>query len=41
MNKLCFTAVVLNLNNFLTADFNKQILHKNEVSIDDFIGKCG
>ena len=41
MNKLCFTAVVLNLNNFLTTDFNTQILHKNEVYPDDFIDKCG
>ena len=24
MNELCFTVVVLNLNNFLTIDFNKQ-----------------
>ena len=25
MNELCFTIVVLNLNMFLTIDFNKQI----------------
>ena len=41
LNELCFTAVVLNLNNFFTTDFNKQILHKNEVSIDEFFDKCG
>ena len=28
MNELCFTVVVLNLNKFLTVDFNKQTLHK-------------
>ena len=28
MNELCFTVVVLNLNKFLTIDFNKQILNK-------------
>ena len=28
MNELCFTAVVLNLNKFVTIDFNKRTLHK-------------
>ena len=28
MNELCFTAVVLNFNKFLTIDFIKQTLHK-------------
>ena len=28
MNKLCFNVVVLNVNKFLTVDFNRQTLHK-------------
>ena len=28
MNELCFTTVVLNVNKFLTIDFNKETLHK-------------
>ena len=40
MNKLCFTAVVLNLNKILNIDFNTQIFAKNEVSIEDFFNKC-
>ena len=28
MNELCFTAVVQNLNKFLTIDFDKEALHK-------------
>ena len=36
MNELCFTAVVLNLNKFLTIDFNKQTM---KFSIDDFLNK--
>ena len=31
MNEICFTTVVLNLNKFLTVDFNKQMSHENEV----------
>ena len=36
-----FTAVVLNLNKFLTIDFNKQTLHKKmKFSIQNFFNKC-
>ena len=41
MNELCFTAVVLNFNKFLTIDFIKQTLHKKiKFSIVDFFNKC-
>ena len=40
MNKVCFTAVVLNLNKFLTIDFNMQIFKKMKFSIEDSFNKC-
>ena len=41
MNELCFTVVVLNLNKFLTIDYNTQTLHKKKkFFIEDFFSKC-
>ena len=44
-----FTAVLMNLNNFLTIDFNKQTLHKklsfslriSSINVTKFAVSCG